>query len=154
MCVNLLNPKTPPLRHGTNRDMSYLRFGLCFCKVRIFPSDDGLDIVGAVTVNGAGNGDYSGLKKATICLAGPIGEARYRNVCLCDVRASGVAETDFKMAMEALSRPQAPPLAVVLAATQRLVEQQWPRITRLAVQLRRRGELGYDECLQIVTARR
>jgi hypothetical protein len=46
------------------------------------------------------------------------------------------------------------PFDVAVQAARRVVELEWPRIVRLAAQLRRRGELDYDACRRIVTARR
>ena len=139
--------------HEASHVLAYLTYGLRFRRVVIRVDADG-EVDGAVTVNGAGNGDYSCIKRAVICLAGPVGEARYCNVNPRDVLASNFVKTDVAMAMDALQHPKAPPLDVALAAAQRLVEREWLRITRLAAELSRRGELDYDQCRIIIAARR
>jgi hypothetical protein len=133
----------------------YLRFGLRFIRVRIYPSDDGLDIIGAVTVAGAANGAIDGLKKAIICLCGPAAEARATNVSLRQILGSNIAAVDVEMALDALKRTVGePPLDVAIRAARRVVELEANRIDRVAVQLRRRGELSYEECRRIASARR
>jgi hypothetical protein len=72
-----------------------------------------------------------------------------------DLITEHVAAIDFVMAAAALQcDPRSPPFDVALAAAQRLVDRNWPCIMRLAAELSRRGELDYDTCRLIVTARR
>jgi hypothetical protein len=69
--------------------------------------------------------------------------------------ASHITEVDVEMATAALKRDaKAPPFAVARAAAGHLVEQQWPRVVRLAGALLQRERLDYAECRRIATARR
>ena len=75
-------------------------------------------IVGAVTVAGAVNREFSGLKYAIICLCGPAAKARATNVSLRQLLVTNVAKIDVEMATAALQQaPNTPPLDVAIAAT-------------------------------------
>jgi hypothetical protein len=69
---------------------------------------------------------------------------------------ASVAATDLRMAEDALRRATgAPPFDAAIQAARRVVELEAARIMRIADELcRRGGELDYDACRRIVTARR
>jgi hypothetical protein len=140
--------------HEAGHVAAHLRFGLRFNRVLIHPTDDGLDVVGAVTVTDAGNREFSGLKYAIICLCGPASEARFTNVSVRQLLASPIAATDLRMAEDALQHATgSPSFDVAIAAARRVIEAEWSRIDRLARALRRHGELSYDECKRIAARR-
>ena len=84
-------------------------------------------------------------------VAGPVAEAIYSGARLPDLIADNVTEIDVDTAEDALDRDGGSlSFDVALAATQRVVEQEWPRIKRVAAELLRRHRLDYHECRQIV----
>jgi hypothetical protein len=134
------------------------------CRVRPCPwrrsagdraCDDGAEISRRGHRQRRSNRDYGGLKQAIICLSGSWTEARYTNTNLRQLLTTNVARVDVEMAEDALRHATgSPPLDVAIRAARRVVELEWNRIDRVAVQLRRRFELDFEECRRIALARR
>jgi hypothetical protein len=94
------------------------------------------------------------MKHAICCLGGPVAETRYSGVSLDQLLASSITAVDVEMAEAALKRAVgSAPFDVALSAALRVVEFEWHRIDRLAVQLRRRAALDNAECRRIAARR-
>jgi hypothetical protein len=141
-------------RHEAGHIAAHLALQLNFSTAAIFLSDDGTDAIGHVISLIPKHGRISGTRRAVACLAGPVAEARYRNIAPAELLTDPIAETDLAMTIEALRDDlKAPPFAIVFAAAGRLVERQWPIIIRLAGALLRHERLDFDQCRWIAKGR-
>jgi hypothetical protein len=129
--------------HESGHIAGYLHFGWKFGPVKIYQAADGR-IKGFVT---SPAGTYDPFGRAICCLAGPLAEAKLTGIGLAEQPDSYV---DVTMAREALRRIGSGDFDSVSVITRLLIDQQWPRIQRLASELLSRKELDYDAVVRLV----
>jgi hypothetical protein len=138
------DPWTINAHHECGHCVGYLHFRWRFKSVRIWQDRDG-QVFGGV-LSPAGN--YDVVKRAIICMAGPIAEEKLTGVAPEDQTDSAA---DIAMAREALARRGKDfAVASILPFVRLLVEQQQPVLELISRELIARKELSYEQVVALI----
>jgi hypothetical protein len=99
------------------------------------------------------------MTEATLCLSGPVSEAKYSRKSIYQVLA-GAGRADRRMATRALQDYQpehiariVEPLQVAIEIATELIEREWRLVCKLSAALLQYERLSADEVLQVIGPR-